>query len=152
MVWFSPIKCHSCYTGFYVLYKCNYTHNLSPLSLQTRWKKSRALPSSSCWGVCTMDPVNPYSKNWPPTQPLNFFAVWIYTGFFICLCTCFQTLRHVWASYIYCYMLGRMSLTCLPILAQQWRGKHNDSEIKCKLWDKPHSCLFFKFYSVVCFM
>ena len=38
----------------------------------------------------------------------------------------FKKLRHVWVSYISWYVLGSMSLTSLPIVAQQWGRKHND--------------------------
>ena len=53
----------------------------------------------------------------------------------------FQKLRPVWVSYISWYVLGVMSLTCLPIFARQWRRKHSDIEKNATFWVKPHSCL-----------
>ena len=49
VVWFSPSKCHIFYTGFSVVL---YLHNWNPLKPQNKLqKKSRALPSSSRWGL-----------------------------------------------------------------------------------------------------
>ena len=44
-------------------------------------------------------------------------------------------------SYISWYVLGGMSLTCLPIFAWQWGRKHNKTEKNEVFWVKPHSCL-----------
>ena len=40
------------------------------------------------------------------------------------------------------YVLGGMSLTCLPIFAWQWGRKHNNTEKNVAFWVKPHFCLF----------
>ena len=52
----------------------------------------------------------------------------------------FQKLRHVWVSYISWYVLGGISLTCLPTFAWQWGWKHNNTEKNEAFWVKPHSC------------
>ena len=59
---------------------------------------------------------------------------------------------HVWVSFIswYVYMLGGMSLTCLPIFAWQWGRKHNNTEENEAFWLKPHSCLIL--WQPVCFL
>ena len=44
-------------------------------------------------------------------------------------------------SYISWYVLGGMSLTCLPLFAWQWGRKHNKTEKNEVFWVKPHSCL-----------
>ena len=44
-------------------------------------------------------------------------------------------------SYIFWYVLGGMSLTCLPLFAWQWGRKHNNTEKNEVFWVKPHSCL-----------
>ena len=43
-------------------------------------------------------------------------------------------------SYISWYVLGGMSLTCLPIFAWQWGRKQNNTEKNEVFWVKPHSC------------
>ena len=48
---------------------------------------------------------------------------------------------YVWVSYISWYVLGGMSLTCLPIFAWQWGRKHNNTEKNEAFWGKPHSCI-----------
>ena len=53
----------------------------------------------------------------------------------------FHKLRHVWVSYFSWYVLGGMSLTCLPIYAWQWGSKHNNTEKIEVFWVKLHSCL-----------
>ena len=53
----------------------------------------------------------------------------------------FHKLRHVWVSYFSWYVLGGMSLTCLPIFVWQWGRKHNNTEKNDVFWVKPHSCL-----------
>ena len=53
----------------------------------------------------------------------------------------FQKLRHAWVSYISWYVLGSMSLSSLPIFAQQRGRKHNDIQKNATFWVKPHSCL-----------
>ena len=50
-------------------------------------------------------------------------------------------LRHVWESYISWYVLGGMSLTCLPIFAWEWGRKHNNTVKNAAFWVAPHSCL-----------
>ena len=48
---------------------------------------------------------------------------------------------YIRVSYISWYVLGGMSLTCLPIFAWQWGRKHNNTEKNEAFWVKPHSCL-----------
>ena len=131
-----PFQMPFFYTGFSVVL---YLHNWSPWSLRTSCKKSR--------GSCPQAPGGAYAprtlrtcvlKKWPPSQLV--FAVrnppksrmnlhrlfnmsYINTHFDI-----FQKLRHIWVSYISWYVLGSMSLTCLPIFVQQQGSKHNDRE------------------------
>ena len=62
----------------------------------------------------------------------------------------FQKLRHVCVSYISWYVLGRMSLTCLPIFAWQWGRKHNNIEKK-RPFEWNHIPAFF-YDSMVCFL
>ena len=63
----------------------------------------------------------------------------------------FQKLRHVWVSYISWYVLGGMSLACLPIFAWQWRRNHNNTEKNAAFGVKLHSCLIFWQYGVFSF-
>ena len=68
VVWFSPSKCHSFYTGFSVT-EVLYIHNWSPLKPQNKLqKKSRALPSSSRRGLRAPDPANPSSEKMTSQQ------------------------------------------------------------------------------------
>ena len=64
----SPPKCHIFYTGFKAVL---YLHNWSPLKPQNKLqKKSRALPLSSCRGLCalTLQLQNHILKKCPPSQ------------------------------------------------------------------------------------
>ena len=56
-------------------------------------------------------------------------------------------------SYISWYVLGGMSLTCLPIFAWQWGRKHNNTEKNEAFWVKPHfwQCLIFWQHGVFSF-
>ena len=47
----------------------------------------------------------------------------------------------MYGCHISWYVLGGMSLTCLPIFAWQWGRKHNHTEKNEAFWVKPHSCL-----------
>ena len=47
----------------------------------------------------------------------------------------------MYGCHISWYVLGGMSLTCLPIFAWQWGRKHNNTEKNEVFWVKPHSCL-----------
>ena len=138
------------YTGF--MWYFTYTIK-APLSLRKHEKKSR--------GRCPWAPAGALSyAHWissekMTSQPTFFFAVcthpkvsWIDTGFLICLIKhtlwyVFQKWRHVCVSYICWYLLGSMSLTCLPIFSQQSKRKHNDIKKNVTFWMKLHSCLFF---------
>ena len=53
----------------------------------------------------------------------------------------FQKLRHVCVSYISWYVLGGMSLPCLPIFAWQLGRKQNDIEIIAAFSVKPQPCV-----------
>ena len=62
----------------------------------------------------------------------------------------FQKKKHIWVSYISWYVLGGMSLTCLPIFGWQWGRKHNNTEKNEAFWVKPHCCLIL--WPQVCFL
>jgi len=86
------------------------------------------------WILCTLVSPNSWdhSDGLASTKKLhvvtcNFFrALWL----------------HVWVSYISWYVLGGMSLTCLPIFAWQWGRKHNNTEKNEVFWVKHIPTLF----------
>ena len=59
MIWIFPFKMLYFYTGFLMV-----LHKLTcePWNAMAKTKMSRALPSSSCRGLCALDPANQCSK------------------------------------------------------------------------------------------
>ena len=76
VVWFSPSKCHTFYTGFSVVL---YLHNWSPfMKPQNKLqKKSRALPLSSHRGLRAQDPANPWGSEKMTSLAANLFLLCI---------------------------------------------------------------------------
>ena len=131
----------------------NYTFK-TPLSLRTNWKKWLEGPALELLpGLTRLWPCKP--KFWKNDFPANLFSLHILAKcnkftpalYFVeykhTFWHVFEKLKHVWVSYISWYVLGSMSLTCLPIFAWQWGRKHNNREKNEAFWVKPHSCLIY---------
>ena len=112
-------------------------------------------------GLTRPDPANPSSEKMT-SQPTWFCCAYFPKSvtnlhrLFNMSCTnthfdmFFQKLRHIWVSYISWYVLGGMSLTCLPIFAWQWGRKLNNTE-KMRPFEWNHIPALF-YDSMVCFL
>ena len=107
----------------------NYTIK-APLSLRTTWKNGQGSALKLLLGLMHPRPCEP--EFWKYDLPANLFLLHVlpqtcnkvtpafsYVTYKHTFLHVFQKLRHMRVSYISCYVLGSISLTSLPIFAQQ---------------------------------